>query len=169
MDTSDEKRNPGQGIATTDAQGGDQLQGVGGRQSSPPPLPQGGGYLDNCTTSKFQKKIDPRFQDLARLGLQPAWLRVAEVVGVDMFLEVWRILSHDPQHATDGGRLLVPLRSYKHYLRYQRNRYIETLRNMGMSPRAIKRRVADQLGEQICLRQIERLSSSALKGEGQVG
>lgn len=169
MDIDDEKRNSAAGIATTAALGGTKAKGVGGRQTYPPADPQGGGYLDNCSTSNFQKKTDPRFKELEQLGLQPVWLRVAEVTGVDVFLEIWRILSQEPHHATDGGRLLVPMRSYRNYLRFQRNRYIETLRNMGMSPRAIRRRVADQLGEQICLRQIERLSGAQTKAIRQVG
>lgn len=138
---------------------------VGGRHAPPAPPTMGGGYLDNCTTSNFTKKIapekkrDPRLLELQQVGLQPVWLEIAEQVGVDVFLNIWRILDARPAHFTDEGRVLVPIRRYQIFLRYQRNRYIDTLQSSGLTPREIRELVYKQVGEKMSLRQIERLCS----------
>lgn len=137
-------------------------EGVGGRQADSPPHPGGGGYLNICKILKFQpevdeKKIDPRLEELKKMGLQHAWIRVAETIGFDSFLSVWRILDADPASYGGGGRLEIPLRAYSSYLRYQRNRYIETLTGMGCDAKQIRDRLKEQLREKISLRHISRI------------
>lgn len=91
------------------------------------------------------------------MGLQRVWLDVAEEIGVDALLKMWRILDADQASIGEDGRLLVPIRSYATYLRYQRNRYIEELSARGMKPRQIREKLKAQLCEQISLRHISRL------------
>lgn len=165
MHPMNEKRSWMGEIATPSNQQGVGAQGVGDRQGAGTPPTLGGGYLDNCSTSNFQKKIsptkktDPRLSELRQMGLQPVWLEIAEQVGVDVFLYIWRTLDAQPSHFTDEGRVLVPIKRYQLFLRYQRNRYIETLQHIGMKPKDIRECVYKQVGETMSLRQIERLCS----------
>lgn len=138
------------------------FDGVGGRQSSSPHPSRGGGYQNICTVINFepgaaQKKRDPRLEEFRQMGLQAVWLEVAEEVGVDAMLKMWRILDRDQSSIGDDGRLLIPIRSYSTFLRYQRNRYIESLNGMGMKPREIQEKLNAQLCEKISLRHISRL------------
>ena len=141
-------------------------QGVGARHGGGGRPSRGGGYQDVCTAPNFKKNPaeaeksaprDPRLDDLRAMGLQRAWISAAESVGVDAVLTVWRILDADPSSSYDGTTLRVPLRAWRTYLRYQRNRYIETLREMGQSPHEIQRRLMKQLGERVSISHIKRL------------
>jgi len=107
----------------------------------------GGGYLEMCGAQNFCPPSDPRLEDLRRIGLPRAWLMVAETVGFDAWLEVWRRLSADESLLHDGGQRLPKLRRYDAYLRFQRNRYIEALANRGMSVAQVARAVARNLRE----------------------
>lgn len=141
-------------------------QGVGARQADPALPILGGGYQDVCTAVEFQKNArraeknaprDPRLDDLRAMGLQRAWIRGAEEIGVDAVLALWRILDADPQSSYDGTTLRVPLRAWRTYLRYQRNRYIEQLRDIGHGPHEIQRRLARQMGERVSVSHIKRI------------
>lgn len=140
----------------------DLFDGVGGRQAPTPASPRGGGYPDICKVLNFditaaQKKRDPRLEELRQMGLQRIWLDVAEEIGVDALLKMWRIVDNDPDSLGDNGRLILPLCRYNTFLRYQRNRYIEALSNMGMKPREIHEKLNAQLCEQISIRNITRI------------
>jgi hypothetical protein len=145
--------------------------GVGARHGGSVPGPGGGGYLDICTSAEFQKKKaatpqkngaprDPRLNDLRRIGLQSVWLDVAEEIGVDAFMRIWRIIDAAPECAYNDTALRVPIRMYRVFLRFQRNQYIRELAGSGLSFSAIKRRVARQLGEQVSIRHIKRIAAS---------
>jgi hypothetical protein len=95
---------------------------------------------------------------LRRIGLQRVWLDVAEQIGVDAFLVVWRLIDADPSCSSDGTTLRVPIRLYRTFLRAQRNQYIRTLAGMDVSPREIKRRLSRQFGESVSLRHIKRIA-----------
>lgn len=156
------KRNSEHEAVKADTLQGDLFPGVGGRQGYTPDLARGGGYQDICNVLNFDpstepKKRDPRLEELRQMGLQRMWLDVAEEIGVDALLKMWRILDQDKSSIGDDGRLLVPLRSYSTYIRYQRNRYIESLAGMGMKPREIQQKLNAQLCEQISIRHISRL------------
>lgn len=161
MNNNNEKRNSKAGNANTHQDKETCHDGVGGRLGETPPSPWGGGYQDNCKILNFsdrtEKKRDPRLNELHEMGLQRVWLEVAESIGVDAMLAMWRILSGDPSSIGDDGRILVPIRSYSAYLRYQRNRYIETMTSMGLSPDEIRRRLREQTGEEITNRHILRI------------
>lgn len=161
MTDKEEKRSSSQGIAQLSLDLPATSPGVGGRHSPPPPSTKGGGYQNKCEFFKFstaaEKKRDPRLDELREMGLQRVWLEVAEAIGVDGFLAVWRILSEDPASIGDVGRIEVAIRSFSAYQRYQRNRYIETLTAQGYTPEQIRRKLIEQTGEQISNRHILRL------------
>lgn len=148
-----EKRNPSPGTAPLTTPGTPPPPPLGARQDSPPPPAGGGGYLSTrgCTNSDFELPEDPRLADLRRIGLPRAWLMVAETVGVDAFLEVWRRLSSEDFgghiRRDTGGTRMPELRSYDSYLRYQRNRYIDALAARGLSAADVRRAVARNLRE----------------------
>lgn len=93
------------------------------------------------------------------MGLQKQWLDVAEKIGVDNLLIVWRTLDSDFSCHADDGRLLIPLRKYKTYERFQRNRYIESLSAMGLNARQIQQRLAGELREKLSIRNISNIVS----------
>lgn len=162
MDKELEKRHSEYGIDNMDTDNVSKVAGVGGRQGDSVLSPGGGGYLDICPVLNFrpmgeQKKRDPRMEELKKMGLQQVWIKVAEEIGVDAFLRTWRILDGDPGSYNDRGRLEIPLRSYSSYLKFQRNRYIETLTQTGCTAPEIRERLNKQLCEQISLRHISRI------------
>ncbi|MBU1652647.1 hypothetical protein KKA00_10530, partial [bacterium] len=126
-------------------------------------LAGGGGYLDTCSILNFrardaQKNRDPRLDELHQMGLQRAWLEVADIIGVDNFLAMWRLLDSAFQSSMeDYGRTLVPIRAYRSYLKFQRNRYIHTLIKMGFKTHEILEKLRTQLGEEITVRQVDRI------------
>ena len=137
-------------------------QGVGGRQNDPCPPVRGGGYQNICAVLNFlpdmeQKKRDPRLNELREMGLQSEWLDVVEIIGVDAFLKIWRVLDRNQASIDNNGRLLVPLRRYSTFMRYQRNRYIETLNNAGIPYAEIREKLSSQLGEKISINHISRV------------
>jgi hypothetical protein len=131
--------------------------GVGARQEAAPPPPGRGGYQDVCTgpgddvasgASSPARAIatpDPRIADLRRMGLNRAWLRVAELIGFEDFLAVWRALENEAIVASDRGRIFVP--KFATYLRFQRNRMIEELAARGMSAQEIQAHLVERTGE----------------------
>lgn len=158
-----EKRNSECG--TDQVQGDDQglPQGVGGRQAAPPLPAGGGGYLDICTVFKFraadgQKKRDPRLDELISMGLPRTWLQVAEAIGIDAFLAMWRILDAD-ESLHEDNMVQAHLRPYRSYLRFQRNRYIETLASLRVPCATIREMLKRQLGEEISERHIFNLAN----------
>lgn len=101
--------------------------------------------------------LDPRLDELRSLGVQAVWIRVAEVIGVDAFLATWRVL--DAEGARNDDQVINPtLISYRQYLRYQRNRYIQTLDAQGLKRAQIRDRVAADLGERLYPTHIYRIA-----------
>lgn len=126
--------------------------GVGARQAAGGYADHGGGYQEMCGTQNFGAPVtDPRLDELKRLGLPRAWLLIAETVGFDAWMEVWRRLSsaefNEWVRRDTGGTRMPTLRSYDSYLRYQRNRYIEALAARGMGVKAVAKAVAKNLRE----------------------
>jgi len=138
------------------------ISGVGGRQGKSPPPVEGGGYQNVCAVLNFgknaaQKKRDPRLDELRQMGLQRVWLDGAEAIGVDNLLKLWRIIDSDSASIGDNGRLIPPICRYSTFLRYQRNRYIETLDGLGLSPSEIREKLSNQLCEEISLGHIYKI------------
>lgn len=163
MATDDEKRSSSQGIDQLPLPFTSPAPGVGARQEETTSPSAGGGYQDNCTVLNFRpaakKKRDPRLEELHEMGLQRVWLEVAECIGVDNMLAMWRILCNSPLRIDGSGRLMVPIKDYRAYHRYQRNRYIETLAAQGFSHEEIRKILIAQIGENVSKRHISRIST----------
>lgn len=136
---------------------GPELEGVGGRQAPRLAPGGGGGYQGTCGISKFEP--DPRLAELRAMRLPAAIMRMAEEFGFDMFHHFWRFIDGEPTFQSESGGLELRLRPYRSYLRYQRNRYIESLAAEGKTPVEIQRLVRKMLGEQISVRRIYRIVS----------
>lgn len=159
-----EKRSATHEIAQGDLFG----QGVGARQGAQADPAPGGEYLDNCDLQNFsnpapapddeKKRRDPRFEELARIGLPAVWMRIAERVGFDAWLDIWRMLSDDDSVRHDGGARLPKLRCYSAYSRYQRNRYIQALDAQGSPPQLIQEALRKNLGEYLDITNITRIA-----------
>lgn len=136
-------------------------EGVGGRQGHPAPSLGGGGYLENCTAPNFggsePARRDPRLDELSRLGLRAEWLQVAEAIGVDAFLRMWKILDSDDSPRDDSGVLTLKLRSYDAWRRLQRNQHIRALKQHGEPPSAIQERISEHYDEALSRRTIDRV------------
>lgn len=166
-----EKRTDTQGTAQQEAGTNPLQQGVGGRQAYTHPLSGGGGYLQTCSSFKLraagpEKTRDPRLEDLRRLGLHHTWQKVAAEIGVDAFLAMWRILDGEEQFhkSSQEHRLEFSLRSYKSFLRYQRNEFIRQLSANKVEPNQIRQRLIDQMGEELDTWTIKRIIKGIISG-----
>lgn len=157
-----------------------QAQGVGGRPALPPPPPGGGGYLNESTVSELPIQGRKNFADapqvrpvidtpreaallaeLAAMGLSNAMLNVAAAIGFDAFMAMWKILDQSDELLSDsGGRILARLPRLNAYRRYQRNRFVEALAQLGMSQPEIRKKIKRELGEEISNRHTRRLMAS---------
>lgn len=59
--------------------------------------------------------------DLREMHMHPRWVKIAETIGIDAFVMVWRHLDE----TTSGPTVYAVMPRYTRYLRYQRNRFIE--------------------------------------------
>ncbi len=97
------------------------------------------------------------------MGVSDAWLRIAEAIGPENFLVMWRMADSEPVFRVTGGAiergyLQMRLRPFKAWMRYQRNRFIETLAAERKTPTEIQEAVEQQLRERISRRHIRTLS-----------
>lgn len=132
---------------------------VGGRQGRPRPPRGGGGYLNGCTPSEL--RTDIRLRELSEIGLPATWLAVANLLGYDAFVAMWRLLSSDPALRNDDDQIELRLRPFRAYERYQRNRYIDTLVASGLKLSQIHAMVRTELGETISYRHMKRLAAAS--------
>lgn len=160
-----EKRSGGDGFAQVDLFGDAVPAGVGGRRGKGRVSGGGGGYLENCGISNFRipdaPPPDPRFDELAKIGIGGPWLRLARRVGFDAFLEIWRAISEDEGVRHDGGRRMPKLREFSAYQRYQRNQYVRSLAAARMDPQQIRKLVEKNLGERLSIPHIQGLMKGA--------
>ncbi|MFN2309672.1 MAG: hypothetical protein ABR553_08035 [Gammaproteobacteria bacterium] len=92
------------------------------------------------------------------MGMHPRWLRIAEEIGIDAFLSMWRLLDENPPNMP-GSTVYVSMPRFTRFLRYQRNRFIEALVVAGVGSPEIKKRVAVELCEDVSVRHIDRISA----------
>lgn len=130
---------------------------VGGRQEDPRPTPGRGGYQNISTLPKCEKKRDPALEELAQIGIQRHWIEAAEAIGAENILLLWGILDAAFANERRADSMVVPMLRYSAYLRYQRNRYIRTLAEMGLPAEAIRKKITAELGERVSLRHIFRI------------
>lgn len=137
--------------------------GVGGRQTDPRPSARGGGYQHECRPRRTVVRApgapaaieDPRIEELRRIGIGRVWLRVANAIGFEPFMQAWLVLASDDAVLDDRSRVLVP--SPTRYTRYQRNILIKQLDEQGKAPREIVGEIKRLLGEQINENHVQRL------------
>ena len=119
------------------AQPSDHTTGEGVRHSHDHPPPPGGGYLKNYTIfqplNQKTNFVDPRLDELRKMGLSAAWQRVASEIGFDNFLKMWRVLDSEYKFQDERYGLLMNLRRYSSYLRYQRATYILNCHKKGLN------------------------------------
>lgn len=146
--------------------------GVGARQEDAHPPAGGGGYQETCRVLNFSARPpapknggDPRLSELEQMGLQAVWLNVAAEIGVDAFLSMWRVIDADPASHNKEGFLQLGLKNYRSYLRFQRNRYIESLAAQGLKPLDIRLHLARHFRESVSLRHISRISCGDRLGQ----
>lgn len=135
--------------------------GVGARQGDLFTSEGGGGYLDECTTSKLLEGA--KIRELADMGLPAIWLRVAERIGYDNFLDMWRILDTAAEHrevrrSENESMIEVQLRRFRSFERFQRNRWIEELARNHLPNAVIQKAVKDRLGEKVDRSHIRRIA-----------
>lgn len=129
--------------------------GVGGRQGTQPAPRGGGGYLDGCTPPELpglgrplaESLADPLLRELAEIGLSTMWLQVAAWLGYERFMALWRHLSADSRVLTDDGQILVELRTFAWYERYQTDLLIRRLDAAGLPRAVIHSTLRAHLGE----------------------
>lgn len=134
--------------------------GVGVRHSPTSTTSQGGGYLQNYTVFKpLDKKNerDPRLDELRQIGLHHTWQKIAEEIGFDNFLKMWRTLDSETQCQDARYGLLINLRRYKSYERYQRNCYILSCVSAGLKKTEISLKTSNAFREKIDKRYILNL------------
>lgn len=83
------------------------------------------------------------------MGVARAHLCVAEAIGYDNFITMWRIYDEEPSYRSMSGMLEIPMRAFRSYLRFQRNRIIESLSNEGCTVRDIQQRLQGLFRESI--------------------
>ena len=119
------------------AQPSDHTTGAGVRRSHDHPPRRGGGYLKNYTIfqplNQKTNFVDPRLDELRKMGLSAAWQRVASEIGFDNFLKMWRVLDSESKFQDERYGLLMNLRRYSSYLRYQRATYILNCHKKGLN------------------------------------
>ncbi|MBL8387044.1 MAG: hypothetical protein JNK17_02285 [Hydrogenophaga sp.] len=155
--TQHEKRSAWHAGMQIDWVGHDDDEGVGARQPQAHGHGRGGGYLYECTTPQVWE--DAKLRELADMGMPLIWMEVAQAIGFDAFITMWRLLDAEYERRADAGSMIeIELRRYRSYLRFQRNRFIEGLAPF-LDDRTIRDRVADELGEELSLDHVTRLAN----------
>lgn len=152
----DERRSGWSASDQLDWVGYADVEGVGARQAGNPEGYRGGGYLDECIDPELF--TDARVRELAEMGMPRIWLTVAEELGYDVFMALWRILDAAMELRSDSdSMILVQLRRYRSFQRFQRNRYIETLAPL-LSDAEIQARLIAELDEKLHISHVRRIS-----------
>lgn len=140
--------------------------GVGARQARGGSPRRGGEASENCGLSNFlvpdDRGEDPRFSELAEIGIPGAWLRAARRVGFDAFLELWRAISEDESTRHDGGRRMPKLREFDAYRRYQRNTLVRRMADQGTAPAEIRKRIQKATGELLHIQSIQEIAKGRI-------
>jgi hypothetical protein len=139
-------------------------EGWGLGKDPSPTSPMWGGYPDVCTDfeisdSRDEKKIrDPRLDDLAAMGLRKVLLDIAEEIGVDNYMKMWKIVDSDYESNGHGDSVLkLRMPCYRLYRRYQRNRYAEALFRAGHSVIEVSKKIERYMCEKLHKNHVIRL------------
>jgi hypothetical protein len=112
---------------------------------------------------------EAKLREFSDMRLPSVWIGIATMIGYENFLKVWRTLDTAAENgeirmSDSESMIIVSLRRYSSFRRYQRNRWIEYLAGRGLPPALIQQMVKQQLGENLNRSHIRRLS----KGQGEV-
>jgi len=114
--------------------------GVGARHRQMNVATGGVGYLDVYTKieSSIQKKraSDPRITQLKKMGMDWRWIRIAQQIGFDAFIQTWALISDMFEDDRPYVRASIP--HVKKLIRYQRNILIRRLHASGHNVRHIQ-------------------------------
>jgi len=98
------------------------------------------GYLDVYTKveSSIQKNRarDPRITQLKKMGMDWRWIRIAQQIGFDAFIQTWALISDLFEDERPYVRASIP--HVKKLIRYQRNILIRRLDASGHNVRHIQ-------------------------------
>lgn len=95
------------------------------------------------------------------MGLSSVWLQIADMIGYDTFVAIWRFVDAQPELRDDSNQIALTLRQYRTFERYQRNRYVETLVVAGLNASQIHAMVNKELREGLTFRHVKRLIAQA--------
>lgn len=109
--------------------------GVGARHKGSPPDSQGAGYLDVCMKSRPEgsknRARDPRIDELREHGVSWRWIAIAEAIGYDNFVIMWRmataLFADSDRERPSMVRILMP--HVRKLDRIQRDSMISTLKD----------------------------------------
>lgn len=124
--------------------------GVGGGSAGETAAPsRGGGYQNIRTALRVPRRRraagrDPRLDDLRAARVGAVWLRVAERIGFEAFMQVWQTLVAFPGVGDDRNRVYVP--RIEKYLATQRNLLLRELIAQGLSSSQIRQELVRRLG-----------------------
>jgi len=166
---NNEKRSTTTGMIDMNDQVDALSVGVGGRQEGSQAPTGGGGYLDECTISGPSLKNsrsaanDPRLNDLRSIGISQKLFAVAEVVGFDYFIEIWKIFDQENLNRSrcSSVDVRIGIPRFRSYLLFQRNKYIAALADEGYSTKEISRILKKELCDSVSLRHISRIVSKS--------
>lgn len=125
------------------------VPGMGGGSAGETAAPsRGGGYQNIRTALRVPRRRaggrDPRLDDLRAARVGPVWLRVAERIGFEAFMQVWQTLVSFPGVGDDRNRVYVP--RIEKYLATQRNLLLRELIAQGLSSSQIRQELVRRLG-----------------------
>ena len=91
---------------------------------------------------------------LKEAGVSDPWLEVAELIGQENFISMWKRLSED---AGRGSPVRVFLPKFSTYSTRIRNLYIKSMAERGMKSREILNQIKYEQGTVPSLRHIQRI------------
>jgi len=133
-------------------------QGVGARHRQPTQVAGGVEYQDIYTESEKpllgKTARDPRIEELRKDGLSWKWVIIADAIGYDDFVVMWR-LATSLFETPDGYMIRMHLPHSKKLERIQRNLLIKTLSEHS-TPKEIPG-IMEEYGMPISLPQVYRI------------
>ena len=140
---------------------GTPVAGVGARYKQKPLPHQGGGYQNICSDSEvctMQNFAAAQLRELAEMGVSQTWLKVASVIGVSSFLEMWKLLDCQYDQGVEcASSIRVTVPRYDRFVRFQRNQVIAELAKSGKVPHEIQEYLKKQMSIDFSIRSIQRI------------
>jgi len=103
---------------------------------------------------KQEAAQDERILELRKIGISNWLILLAEEIGYDNMLIVWRRLSYE---AGENGEHRLRIQRWTSFMRYQRNQLIFSLNGEGKTLKQIRKYLISGLGESPAIEQINRI------------